>query len=118
MNLSDLLMNLHRLTYKKPLPNGETRDEYRKRYNRERYQKNREQILKYSREHYKQHKKFDKKINSKKLLEAMRQKVKDQKILLENDEPTRAEEELKRLTPEERKAFDEWYKQWKERTAS
>lgn len=107
-------MNLHRLTYKKPLPSGETRDEHRKRYNRKHYQKNREQILKYRREHYKQHKK----INSKKLLEAMRQKVKDQKILLENDEPTRAEEELKRLTPEERKAFDEWYKQWKERTAS
>ena len=46
----------------------------------------------------------------------MRQRVQDQKILLENDESTRAYNELKNFTPEERRAFDEWERQNKERT--
>ena len=73
--------------------------------NREYYQKNRDKCREKYRQYY----------QNRKLLEAMRQRVQDQKILLENDEPTRAEEELKRFTPEERRAFDEWERQNKKR---
>ena len=67
-------------------------------------------------ETYKEKKRENARRYYQKQLEVMRQRVQDQKILLENDEPTRAMEELARFTPEERKRYDEWEK--KEHTAS
>ena len=40
------------------------------------------------------------------------------KIEAENNEPARARAELKRFTPEERKAFYKWYRQWKKQNTA
>lgn len=132
---------LKSLFYKKPHKSGLTRDEVFKESSKRHYtnaeiqkrfherhkneieykelkRKNSKQYHEKNKndETYKEKKRENARRHYQKQLEIMRQRVQDQKILLENDEPTRAMEELARFTPEERKRYDEWEK--KERTAS
>lgn len=113
------------LLYKNPLPDGMKRkekfDNQKNDYQKSYYKKNKEKCKEQSKKSYQKHKeqinaKARQKRQNQRLLKAMRQRVQDQKILLENDESTRAYNELKNFTPEERRAFDEWERQNKEHT--
>ena len=107
-----------KLVYTNPHPSGMSRDEVLKKqqikskqknkiYNKTYYEKNRERKIKKSKIYYQTHKKERLEYQA---------RYKKERLLLENDEPTRAEEELKRFTQEERRAFEEWERQNKKRT--
>lgn len=98
------------LLYKKPHRNNKTRYENFLEQSKKSYKKNYKPRVHKIRYHKRPKICWEEEYN-RLLLEAMRQRVQDQKILLENDEPTRAMEELARFTPEERKAYDEWEKE-------
>lgn len=127
-----------KLLYKKPLESNETRLErhhkQQTQYQKKRYQEHKEQVIEYRKKYYQEHKdkeiEYSKKYNKEHkdevaFKEKRRQyqreyyakdRKKQERLLLENDEPKRATEELARFTQEERRAFDEWERQNKKHT--
>ena len=115
-----------KLLYKKPLESNETRLErhhkQQTQYQKKRYQEHKEQVIEYRKKYYQEHKdkeiEYSKKYNKehKGYYKAYYQRKKQERLLLENDEPKRATEELARFTQEERRAFDEWERQNKKHT--
>ena len=94
--------------------------EYRKKY----YQEHKDKEIEYSKKYKKEHKdevafkekrrQYQRKYYAKDpkgYYKGYYQRKKQERLLLENDEPKRATEELARFTQEERRAFDEWERQ-------
>ena len=130
---------LQELIYKAPHSSGMSRDkvlkEQQKKYGKNHkniirenakryYQRHKEEGKAYSKEYRKKNIEWVRERNRRyreKHREELREKARayyykrKQMLLTENDEPTRAEEELKRFTSEERRAFEEWETQNKKR---
>ena len=83
--------------------------EKRRQWQRESYAKDPKKKIRKTQKYYQEHKDYYRAYYQRKRQEKL-------SLLLENDEPRRAKEELARFTPEERRAFDEWERQNKEHT--
>ena len=77
--------------------------EKRRQYQREYYAKDPNKKIRRQKKYYQEHKDY---------YRAYYQRKRQEKLLLENDEPKRATEELARFTQEERRQYDLWEIEW------